>query len=66
MCPSSGNYEIHGVEPGDLDGDQDLDIILVVCQDRQEQGTDPRCGVRQQPDVRRCLRFTENPISSVA
>ncbi len=30
MCPSSGNYEVHGVELGDLDGDQDLDIILVV------------------------------------
>jgi hypothetical protein len=42
MCPSSGNYEIHRVDLGDLDGDQDLDIILVVgAKIGREPGTAP-------------------------
>jgi len=68
MCPSSGNYEIHGVELGDLDGDQDLDIILVVgAKIGREQGTGPTLWeyVNNQMSAG-AWRFTENPISSVA
>jgi len=68
MCPSSGNYEIHGVELGDLDGDQDLDIILVVG---AKIGRQPGAGPTLWEYVNNQMsagawRFTENPISSVA
>jgi hypothetical protein len=50
MCPAStsGAYEIHGVELGDLDGDQDLDIVLVIgSQVGRNPGSGPSVGVHQ-------------------
>ncbi len=68
MCPSSGNYEIHGVELGDLDGDQDLDVILVVgAKIGRDQGPGPTLWeyVNNQMSSG-TWKFTENPISSIA
>lgn len=68
MCPSSGNYEIHGIELGDLDGDQDLDIILVVgAKIGRDQGSGPTLWEYVNNQMSSGIwRFTENPISSVA
>lgn len=68
MCPASGAYEIHGVELGDIDGDQDLDIILVVgAQIGRTPGSGPTLWMYTNNQmVSGTWRFTENPISSVA
>jgi hypothetical protein len=70
MCPAStsGAYEIHGVELGDLEGDQDLDIVLVIgSQVGRNPGTGPSLWeYTNNQMVSGNWRFTENPISSVA
>ncbi len=68
MCPSSGNYEVHGVNLGDLDGDQDLDIILVVgAKIGREQGAGPTLWEYVNNQMASGVwKFNENPISSVA
>ncbi|MBI0584826.1 MAG: VCBS repeat-containing protein [Methanomassiliicoccus sp.] len=68
MCPASGAYETHGVELGDLDGDQDLDIILIVgAQVGRDPGTGPTLWeYTNNQQFGTTWKFTETPISSVA
>lgn len=68
MCPPGGSYEIHGVEIGDLDGDQDLDIILFVgAQIGRTPGSGPSLWeYTNNQQYGSTWSFTENPISSVA
>lgn len=70
MCPAStsGAYEIHGVELGDLDGDEDLDIVLVIgSQIGRDPGTGPSLwAYTNNQMVSGNWRFSEDPISSVA
>lgn len=70
QCPasSSGAYEIHGVELGDLDGDEDLDIVLVIgSQIGRNPGTGPSLWeYTNNQMVSGTWKFTEAPISSVA
>lgn len=68
MCPEEDLYDIHGVELGDVDGDSDLDIILIVgASFGRSPGPGPTMWLYTNNNAGPSgkLVFTEEPINSL-